>query len=190
MFNRHNQSLPDTIVYVDVDDTLCDTRKAVAKKYEEATGLSAKNVYVKSKRYTDFCPEWNDEKISSLFGSLSRNLYQSAEPIKGAVKGIMDLEALGYDVRIVTIQNPDGAGGKQEWINTHFPSLKDKVYYVNSTTYNKDIFKGLSIIDDDDRNIRNNKSTFPILLDIYGVYNANTSKHYCSSWEEVVRVLS
>lgn len=172
----------DNIIFIDVDDTLCDTRGAVAQLYREFFGERPLSLSVKSKRYGDFCPKWSDEDIENLFKGNSR-LYDIAVPIEGAIDAVKRLERIGYDLRIVTFNHALGISKKQEWIDKFFPTLSNKIYYLTMGLYNKDVFEGYAIIDDDMKNILSNKSTHRILLDVYNIYSVGEKS---SNWNDVL----
>lgn len=177
------------IIFVDIDDTLADTRAAVAALYKKVTRYDPLNIKeVKSKKYFEFCPLWTDEYIESFFES-SRQLYSVIKPLEGAVEGIDYLIGKGYDVRVVTMHHPKSIQYKQEWIERYFPLLEHKVYYVNWRLPNKDVFKGYSLIDDDIKNIKTNMNEMPILLDFYEIYSKEEIRglNVCKSWSEVIQ---
>lgn len=182
MFNIVNE-----IVFVDIDDTLGNTREAVASLYRAMTGKEPLDINTtKSKRYHKFCPLWTDDFIENLFKS-GKEIYSILKPFDGAVEGIEYLTRKGYDVRIVTMNHPESIQYKYEWIKKYFPRLADRVYYVDWRIENKDVFKGYSIIDDDIKNIKTNQSFMPILFDLHGVYDGVPMKSkVCKSWEEII----
>lgn len=186
LYNRGEEK--NKIIFVDIDDTLADTRAAVAALYKRNTGenpLDTKSV--KSKMYAGFCPLWTDVQVDNLFRS-SKELYEILEPLEGAVEGINYLLKKGYDVRIVTMHYPFSIQYKYEWIKKYFPMLEDKAYYVDTRMKNKDVFKGLAIIDDDMKNIATNESDMPILLDFYGIYDeVEHDSIVCRNWGEVIK---
>lgn len=187
MFTREENR---KIIFVDVDDTLADTRAAVAALYKEITGDEPLDVRIKgSKKYYEFCPLWEDSHVSKLFRS-SKEIYEKAVPLNGAVEGIKYLLDKGYDVRVVTMHSPESVIYKHKWLEKYFPELESKVYYVDWRTKNKDVFNGYAIIDDDIKNIKTNKSNMPILLDYYGIYDGVVLNHdICKTWNEVVKKL-
>lgn len=177
------------IIYIDVDDTLADTRAAIKSLYEKKTGDKAIQSNTYSKRYFTLCPGWTDKEISKIF-SEGEELYSMTKPLEYAVEGVQYLEALGYDIRIVTMNSPESVQHKHNWIKRYFPRLQDKVFYVNWKMRNKDDFCGKSIIDDDFKNVRSNKSQIPILLDFYNIYEDTPLSNniiLCRSWGEVVK---
>lgn len=180
LFNKKNK-----IIFIDVDDTIADTRKGVHEIYTHITGVRAGDIGVKSKMYADFCPGWTDAEIEKIFET-SIELYKRVKPIPGAVKAVEVLIERGYDVRLATMHKISGVPAKQEWIEKYFPVLKDKVYYMDTSVGNKDIFKEFGIIDDDLKNIKNNQSGLPILLDIYNIYPDSQDYIRCKTWEQVL----
>lgn len=180
LFNRE-----DKIIFVDVDDTIANTRQGVADIYTRITGNRTLTLHQKSKQYKDFCPGWTDEDIEKLF-IRGVELYDVTKPIPGAEKAIEALIAKGYDVRIVTMHSPTSMDAKYQWIKKYFPMLEGKVYYVDWRIGNKDVFKGYSLIDDDMKNIKTNKSCKPILLDLYNIYPNVADYIKCRSWDEVL----
>ncbi len=185
---RNNKEKP--IIFIDVDDTIADTRAAIAQLYYRETGkrpLSPRST--KTKRYCDFCPLWSDAKIAELFEE-GQKIYNVAEPLRGAVEGVRNLIQKGYDVRIVTMHSPKSIKYKHAWLERYFPELQNKVYYVDWNIGNKDVFVGYSIIDDDLKNIAHNESRYPILLDFYDIYSEQETRGIvCKSWEEIIKKL-
>lgn len=172
------------IIFLDIDDTLADTRRAVYDLYVELTGDNSGDINVKSKRYVDFCPLWSDKDIEKLFNSYT--LYERVKPMFGAKEVMSKLVEKGYDLRIATIHVANGVPVKQKWIETHFPELKDKVYYVNCVDNNKDVFREYGLVDDDMKNIKTNKSSTPVLLDIYNIYDEVEVKNKAKRWIDVL----
>lgn len=176
----------DKIIFIDIDDTLANTRQGVYNLYLELTDDATGNINIKTKEYLDFCPKWEKKDLDLIFKN-GYTLYDKIKPLPGAVEGVKALIAKGYDVRIATIHTATGIPAKQLWIDKHFPSLSKKVYYINSTEVNKDIFKEYGIIDDDIKNIHTNESALPVLIDFYNIYSAtNEIEHKCRNWNEVI----
>lgn len=191
MFNTTTKNGKKAI-FLDVDDTIADTRAAIARIYESVTGDMTKSIFdTKSKKYCDFCPLWTDEEIGVLF-TLGTEVYEEAQPILGAVEGVKYLIDKGYDIYITTMNHPLSIADKQKWIEKYFPDLKDKVYYIHWDIPNKDVFEGYAIIDDDVKNVATNNSYKPILLDFYGLYEKDFIPRdviYCKNWKEVMSKL-
>ena len=178
------------IIIVDVDDTLADTRAAIAALYKQITGDEPLDCKIKgSKKYFEFCPLWENSDIDKLFKS-SKEIYETAKPLNGAREAITNLLNKGYEIRVATMHSPNSILYKHNWIKKYFPELEDKVYYVDWRMRNKDVFSEYAIIDDDIKNIKTNRSSKPILLDFYGLYDGVILKHdICKTWEEVVKKL-
>ncbi len=177
--------LNDKIIFIDIDDSICDTRRAVYDIYQEISGDKSSDIMIPSKRYKDFCPKWEDEQINNLFKT-SKEVYNTAKPVKGAVEGVEKLLKLGFDVRLVSLNFSSSVHYKQEWVDKYFPSLSDKLYIGTNVRANKDIFKGFAIIDDDMKNIETSPCEYPILIDIYNIYKDSPYQHKYSSWKELV----
>lgn len=175
------------IIFVDIDDTLADTRQGVYDLYSSITGDYSGDINIKSKNYADFCPLWTHEQVYKLFAD-GKVLYEIIKPLPKAVEAIEVLINRGYDVRIVTIQQPSGVAAKQKWIDRYFPKLSKKVYYVTHYNLGKDTFNGYSIVDDDLRNIKNNKSLKPILIDYYNIYDEE-GYIKVSNWDGALAIL-
>ena len=181
---KSNISHNDNIIFIDIDDTICDTRKAFGELYTEITGepIAATNV----RHYRDMCPKWTDENEIKIIFKNGGEVYRKAQPVQGAKEGISKLIQKGFKIKLVSLNFADSAWAKQKWIEKFFPELKDDVILLTSMNTNKDIFKGHAIIDDDLKNIKTNGSRFPILLDIYDVYKDLEYKHKYRSWKEIV----
>ena len=180
---KSNISHNDNIIFIDIDDTICDTRKAFGELYTEITGKPIQPM--NSKRYKDMCPDWGEEEITIIFKN-GGEVYRKAQPVPGAKEAIAKLQQKGFKIKLVSLNFADSAWAKQKWINKYFPELKEDLIILTSMKANKDIFKGYAIIDDDYKNIKTNGSRFPILLDMYNVYDDLNygDKHH--SWKEIV----
>ncbi|MCF0126854.1 MAG: hypothetical protein HUJ68_14100 [Clostridia bacterium] len=190
MFDTKEAKKP--IVFVDIDDTLCNTRKAFGSLYKEITGDSPLEVRGTGiKDYTDICPLWSVNEIEKVFQT-GYELYNRAEPVPGAIEGIKKLLSKGYDVRVVSMYSETPCIiHKQFWIKKYFPELMNRLYFLDLNLEDKDVFVGRAIIDDDIKNIKYNKSSYPVLLDINGVYdnkNFNGIKK-CKTWSEINNIL-
>lgn len=182
MFNKLNPN--SNIIFVDIDDTICDTRKAFVDIYKRVTGEEPAKMNVRN--YEDMCPLWTQKnEITRLF-KYGKDIYNEAQPIQGAKEGIDRLLKKGYVVKLVTLNFADSAFEKQKWVERHFPELADHVIMLTSINTNKDIFKGHAIIDDDFKNIRTNCSNYPILLDTYNIYDEMDYIHKYRGWKDLV----
>lgn len=169
MFNCKTNA-NSNIIFVDIDDTLCNTREAIYKIYQETTGDLSTTPYTKDKRHESFCPMWTGDEVEKLF-MYGKKLYETALPFPDAVQAMDTLAKKGYDIRVVTLQHPEGMSYKQEWINKYFPSLSNKVYVYTNVEGNKDVFCGHAIIDDHWKNIETNGSKYSVLYDYYNIYD-------------------
>ena len=192
MFKKTNELNRKKIIFVDVDDTIADTRTAIVSLYEEITKDKAKSFdEVKTKTYCDFCPKWTDDEISKIFKS-GKEVYSRALPLVGAIEGINYLLSKDYEVYITTMNCPESVKYKQEWIARHFPELETKVIYIDWRIPNKDFFEGYALIDDDIKNVTGNRSCYPILLDFYNVYDKSEvpkNTIICRTWKEIMNKL-
>ena len=180
MFDNYNNN----IIFIDIDDTICDTRKAFGELYTEITGNKLGDM--SQRYYKDMCPEWTDkDEISTIFKT-GTEVYKKAVPVQGAIEAVDKLIKKGYKIKLVSLNFADSVGAKQRWVERYFPELKDDIIILTSMNTNKDIFKGHAIIDDDLKNIKTNGSRFPILIDIYDVYKDLEYKHKYRSWKEIV----
>ena len=178
------ESFNNNIIFIDIDDTICDTRQAFGELYCEITGkeLGPMN----SRHYRDMCPGWTDSnEIQTIFRS-GGEVYKKAKPIAGAKEAIAKLMQKGYQIKLVSLNFADSAWAKQKWVEHYFPELKDDVILLTSMNTNKDIFRGHAIIDDDYKNIKTNKSRYSILFDKYEIYNDLNYNHKHKSWKEIV----
>ena len=180
MFDNYNNN----IIFIDIDDTICDTRKAFGELYTEITDKPLGPINVR--HYRDMCPGWTDDNEIKVIFKNGGEVYRKAKPVEGAKEAIAKLQLKGYKIKLVSLQFADSAWAKQKWINKYFPELKDDVILLTSMNTNKDIFKGHAIIDDDFKNIKTNGSRFPILIDIYDIYKDLDYKHKYRSWKEIV----
>lgn len=177
-------NINSNIIFIDIDDTICDTRGAFIKLYEKVTGEKVAKTNVR--HYEDMCPLWSqDKEISSMFKN-GKDVYSTALPIVGAKEGIQKLTDKGFEIMLVTLNFPESVYEKQKWVDKHFPELSHKMIVLTSVGTNKDIFKGFAIIDDDMKNIKSNPSEYPILLDIYKIYDDVKYAHKYSSWKEII----
>ena len=183
MFNKRTSN-NNNVIFIDIDDTLCDTRGAFAEIYTEITGEPVDKMNVRD--YEDMCPLWTqDEEVAKIFQH-GKDLYAKAKPMPGAKEGVAKLLKEGYKIKVVSLNFPQSVYYKHMWVERHFPELVDDVIILTSAKTNKDIFKGHAIIDDDLKNIKNNPSTYPILLDFYCIYEDLDYPHKYNSWKDIV----
>lgn len=173
------------IIFIDIDDTLCNTREAIYKIYQETTGDLSTSICTKDKQYESFCPMWENGEVEALFFH-GRELYSKAKPFPEAEKAIEALLKKGYDIRLVTLQFAESAMYKQYWVNEYFPNLADKLYFCTNIESNKDIFIGHAIIDDHWKNIETNGSKYPVLYDYYDIYEDKSYPFKFKSLREIV----
>ncbi|MEG0153414.1 MAG: hypothetical protein RR744_09650, partial [Cellulosilyticaceae bacterium] len=89
MFNRSKTSNSNNIVYIDIDDTICDTRKALGNIYKRVTGEDF--VGINSRDYEDMFPLWHQEdEVTKLF-RYGKDIYNEAQPVLGAKEGVAKL---------------------------------------------------------------------------------------------------
>ena len=192
MFNGYDKQIDSSkVIFLDVDDTIADTRGGVYDYYVNSTGAAPNvGINVIDKNYSAFCTMWSDEQIQNIFTKPHQLYTNFVKPIPGAKEGVKALLDMGYDIRVVTLQSPSGVPAKHNWIERYFPELLDKVCYISDIHGNKDIFVGHAIIDDDHKNIKNSRCDKKILIDVYKQYPAMVNeKTYASSWKEVVKIL-
>lgn len=178
----------DKVIFLDIDDTLADTRRAVLSLYEQMEQKKAGSISTKSKSYTGFCPNWTQKNIKELFEEKASILYDTVLPMEGSREAVSELINLGYDVRVASTQHPKGAYAKYKWIKKYFPELKDKICFV---TYNcdKNFIKEWAIIDDDFSNIEKSKCAYPILLDMYDIYSDLDYDYRVRNWRSALAKL-
>jgi 5'-nucleotidase len=110
------------IVYVDMDDTLCDWRGA----YDKALQLYPEQKYPQS----------------------SMDFFRKLKPLPGAIEGFLKLEEKGYDVWILTrpsYQNPFCYTEKRLWVEDHLGLEWTKKLILCP---DKSLVKGDYLIDD------------------------------------------
>jgi 5'-nucleotidase len=110
------------IVYVDMDDTLCDWRGA----YDQALQDHPEQKYPQS----------------------VVNFFRNLVPLDGAIEGFLKLEELGYDVWILTrpsYMNPLCYTEKRLWVEDHLGIEWTKKLIISP---DKSLLKGDWLIDD------------------------------------------
>jgi 5'(3')-deoxyribonucleotidase len=152
------------IIYVDVDDTVADTRMAIVRYYRQFTGDKSTDFLMKTDYdFSPLCPQWTPERMRQAF--MDPVFFSCLKPFPGARNGIDYLLSKGYDVRFCTAHRPEGEMLKRAWCREVFPKVKKII--VTEPFKGKDEYEGYAFIDDGTYNLVNNKSQIRILFDIY-----------------------
>ena len=175
------------IIYVDVDDTIAETRRAVLEFYRDmtkdyTTGLATSKEF----SYQGMCPKMTREQIENIFIDL--DFFRKLKPIDGAVEGLTYLLNKGYDVRFCTAHKPEGRLFKDVWLNTYFPMIS-KVNYVDVYESKKD-YRGYAFIDDGVHHLEENQSNIKILFDNYDIFSSDDKSIIkINNWTQIREVL-
>lgn len=172
------------IIYIDLDDTVINTREGIYKLYEFMTEQKADRA-IKTKEYADSLPQWENGRVNMMFGMQSDMIYAFCEPMPGALEAIQKLKDK-YDIFFVTLQIPNGVPGKHMWVRHYLAEFESRIIYMSGLNVKKDMFVGHAFIDDSINNIETNNSTYPILYDYYGCYPQETR---VSSWNAILKKL-
>lgn len=147
----------NNIVYIDMDDTIADF-------------LGHPKIVLDSYGHIDLSAMYKD------------GFFMELKPIEGSVEAIANIEQMGYDVRILTkpvYNRANSYSEKAQWIETHFPSLLQKI----NMTQDKTVFRGGYLVDDDFgwmSGFNSNGGTF---------IHFDTLNNHVKEWESVVERL-
>lgn len=114
------------ILFIDMDNTICDFSGSIAHKYWE-------------------------KKERNPSGMFEKNFFRDLEPLPGAIAAIKELiNSNLYDIFILTqpvSSLPSSYAEKAAWVLTYLPELKDKIIMCQD----KKMIKGDILIDDDEK---------------------------------------
>jgi 5'(3')-deoxyribonucleotidase len=178
-------------IAVDIDGVLADQVGAVLRVIEKEYGLKYLKSDVNRAHWTFSGKEiWSE--ISRLLADPEYTL--SVPLIEDSQKGIKQLA--DHDMCVVTARRPNAEDATKQWLNTHFPSLRE---YYRAGTGTKQNIPSDVLIDDLDMNIvefvRSDPNRRGILFvhpwSINGtdIENYSDQVHYCPEWESVVRAI-
>jgi 5'(3')-deoxyribonucleotidase len=146
-------------IFVDFDDTLVNTSKAVCeiynRRYEGTDGWSPAN-YKDSFywNYIDSCPLFTDFERKNIFNE--KELFDILEPMENAVLILEEL-ATTYEINVVTIGTRENIKQKATWSGwSQFPMITDIIYFCSETRHtDKSMFNMLGgiFIDDHPKNL-------------------------------------
>lgn len=175
----------NNIIYIDVDDTVANTREAMVEYYRKHTNDFSTNhlMYDGTPKYDVLCPKWDREQITKTF--YDKEFFKILKPFQEAQEYIRKLQELGYDIIFCTAHRIEGSRLKTEWIQTHFPFVKKII--ITQPFQRKDKYIGFGFIDDQIHNLETNQSEHKILIDIY---NLQTSQKFdkiilLDEWEKI-----
>lgn len=167
----------DKIVYVDIDDTIEDLLFAWVKYLNEKYNLS---VNVNDCKAWDLCllfPMLTEKQIVDALWDVE--LWKDIKPIDGAIEYLQKLQEDGFDVYLATATHVSYYNVKYEHvINKYFPFIPEDHII---TIHNKQLLKGLVLIDDYIENLKD-AEYYGILFTSY--YNKDID---VTSEENIVR---
>lgn len=146
-------------IFVDFDDTLINTSKAVCeiynKRYEGKDGWSPAN-YKDSFfwDYSDSCPLFTDSERKNIFSE--KELFDILEPMENAALILNELSTT-YEINVVTIGTRENIRLKANWSGwSQLPMISDIIYFSSETRHSdKSMFNMLGgiFIDDHPKNL-------------------------------------
>ncbi len=178
-------------IAVDIDGVLADQVAAVLKVIEKEYGLR----YSKSDVNRAHWSFEGREIWSEIADLLADPEYVLQVPlIEGSQKAIEQL--FGHDVFVVTARRPNAEVATKQWLNAHFPCLKQ---YYCARTGTKHSVPSDVLIDDLDMNIvefvksdpdrHGILFTHPWSLNGTDIESYSDQVSYCPEWQSVVKAI-
>ncbi len=178
-------------IAVDIDGVLADQVGAILNVIERDYGLKYSKSDVNRAHWT-----FDGREIWSEIGRLLADPdYTLNVPlIEGSQDGIEKLAH--HNVFVVTARRPNAEEATKQWLNTHYPSLKE---YYRASTGTKHSIPSDVLIDDLDLNIVEFVKSNPLrhgvlFMHPWSINGTEIEKyseqvHFCSKWESVVRAI-
>lgn len=118
---------------------------------------------------------------SHMKSHLTGELFRSLAPMPGAVEGLHELAAAGYDVLIATAsaENPSTAGAKLAWIEQHVGWGRHRVAVIQR----KELLRGDVFVDDAPANLIAYGKAWPRALRMTIAYPYNRDVPGVRVWE-------
>ena len=178
-------------IAVDIDGVLADQIGAVLNIIEKEYGLKYRKSDVN-------CAHWTfsgRDLWSEIARLLAEPEYTLSIPlIEGSQEGIEQLS--DHNICVVTARRPNAEYATRQWLNIHFPSLKE---YYQARTGTKHNIPSDVLIDDLDMNIvefvKSDPNRHGILfmhpwsMNGLNIENYSDQVHYCPEWKNVVRAI-
>ena len=178
-------------IAVDIDGVLADQIGAVLNIIEKEYGLKYRKSDVN-------CAHWafsGRDLWSEIARLLAEPEYTLSIPlIEGSQEGIEQLS--DHNICVVTARRPNAEYATRQWLNIHFPSLKE---YYQARTGTKHNIPSDVLIDDLDMNIvefvKSDPNRHGILfmhpwsMNGLNIKNYSDQVHYCPEWKNVVRAI-
>jgi len=178
-------------IAVDIDGVLADQIGAVLNIIEKEYGLKYRKSDVN-------CAHWafsGRDLWSEIARLLAEPEYTLSIPlIEGSQEGIEQLS--DHNICVVTARRPNAEYATRQWLNIHFPSLKE---YYQARTGTKHNIPSDVLIDDLDMNIvefvKSDPNRHGILfmhpwsMNGLNIENYSDQVHYCPEWKNVVRAI-
>ena len=179
-------------IAVDIDGVLADQVGAVLKIIERDFGLKYSKSDVDCAHWTFYGREiWSE--IARLLADPEYAL--NIPLIEDSQEGVNQLG--DHDICIVTARRPNAEEATRQWLNMHFPSLKE---YYRASTGTKHSIPADILIDDLDLNIvefvKSNPDRYGILfthpwsLNNTDIKDYSDQVYYCNGWESVVGAIN
>ncbi len=106
-------------VYVDFDDVLCETARALAalSKREFGKSIAFEDIFTFD---LNVAFDLNEKESERLFESFhDADILMDIEPVPGAIEGIQSWHAAGATIHIVTGRPPSTHAASQAWLALH-----------------------------------------------------------------------
>lgn len=175
-------------IAVDIDGVLADQVGGALKKIEEKYGLRYSKDDV-NRAHWSFGGRDIWLEISELLANPEYVMELSV--IEGSQIALRQLTR--HCVYVVTARRPETEKATKQWLNTHFPCLKE---YYHARTGTKHTIPSDILIDDFDLNVvefvKSNPDRYGILfMQPWSINGAEIEKHqdriyYCDKWQNVV----
>lgn len=151
-------------ILVDMDNTICDSVKAIVDCINEEYKKNFKVNYRCTWDFDGCLPKWYLPRALELFNE--QIFYDNLEPIKDSVE-VLERLSRKHEIVIVTKHGSDGVTYKAKWIRNNFPFI-NRVIYLDQSGFDKSIINGDIIIDDRVDCLLGGNRDFRLLFGNYG----------------------
>ena len=165
------------ILYLDVDNTICNSTKRFVEIYNQEYNANADWNKCCKWDYSDICPLLKD---SELYFAREDFYNDKLELIDNHVKGIIAILYLqGYDVHFITIGTKNNLKYKEQWLERNFPYItKDKYHLLEKTDMGKSEISMINgiLVDDNYINLLTSSADLKICMHKETEWNKDIEK--------------
>ena len=122
--------MTETVIGLDLDDVLIDCNRSLCAFHNAYYGTSLTLQDFTTYRLEDVFSCGTDEMKKRIREFVSSGYHHQTQPVTGATEAVMRLYD-EYTLWVITARPYEQYESTVAWLDTHFPYLKDRVYFTD-----------------------------------------------------------